>query len=168
MQDWLRECYGYVVQENNLNPISDMQAIRDAVDCQVLGSSLKDSMVPNSGFPPNMLELDGAVIPGAPILVEILLMDEVGHSAFSLLNTAESRAEHARQEAKRQAAAERNEPQDEDEEDGPLPIYPRSMLRFELTDGTTTLQAFEYSRLPEFELGDPAVGRKVSLDRDSA
>ena len=33
------------------------------------------------------------------------------------------------------------------EEEGPVPKYPRSLLRFQLTDGSTVLEAIEYRRI---------------------
>ncbi|THH33181.1 hypothetical protein EUX98_g962 [Antrodiella citrinella] len=91
-------------------------------------------------------------------------MDEIGHSAFSLLNIAEERAEHAKREARRQAAAESGEAEEEEEEDI-KPTYPRSMLRFELSDGTKILHAFEYVRLPDIELGVTPIGYKFLVNK---
>ena len=167
------------MQHGNLNPQNDMQAIREGIDTQILGSCLKDSMTPATGFPANVLEIDGQPIPGPPVLVEILRMDEIGHSALSLIYVAEARAEHTRQVERRlKAEAERKKEEDQEDHDrhkgqdrqpdaeediGVLPTYPRSMLHFELSDGSTTLQAFEFAHLPGFELGKPVIGRKVSV-----
>lgn len=161
-KEWLKGCYDYIVTEKNFNPTTDMEQIIREVNRELLGSNLCDSMVPGTGFPDNVNNLDGATIPGPPILVEIAAMDEEGHSVFSLLNAAEERAEHAKREARRQAAVEAGDEEEEEEED-PKPVFPRSMLRLDLSDGTTTLRGFEYRRLPDIELGETPIGFKVSI-----
>lgn len=140
-----------------------MEQIIHEVNRELLCSNLCDSTVPGTGFPNNVNDLDGATIPGPPILVEIAAMDEIGHSAFSLLNIAEERAEFAKREARRQAAAQAGDEAEEEEEEDIKPTYPRSMLRFELSDGTKVLHGFEYVRLPGIELGVTPLGYKVSM-----
>ena len=146
-----------MINELHTDP-RNTDAIRKAVNHEIIGSDLSDSMVPGTGLPANIDELDGVPLPGPPVLVEIRAIEEVGHSAFSLLNVAEARAEHAKREAKRRNVAAEN---DEDAEADSCPSYPRSMLRFELSDGSKTLGAFEYARLPEIELGRTPKGYKV-------
>ena len=85
-------------------------------------------------------------------------MTEIGVSALSLNQTRQTRME-------RMAAGEGEEGDgDVDVEgEGPIPKYPRGMLRFELSDGATTLQAIEYRTLPELTLGVTQLGYKVGL-----
>ncbi len=84
-------------------------------------------------------------------------MMEIGHSAYSLLQTYESREEYRKQAALREA----REPRD-GEERKPMPKYPRSMLQFQLSDGSAILPAIENKPFPEFELGETPLGIKVS------
>ena len=55
------------------------------------------------------------------------------------------------------------EPVEEDggEDDGPIPRYPRSMLQFRISDGSTEIDAIEYRKIPELELGETPLGYKV-------
>ena len=72
-----------------------MRAIIEHVDSQLLQSNLSDSMLEGTGFPPNIAELDNYTLQGPPILVEIVAMTEIGHSAFSLQNIRQARIERA-------------------------------------------------------------------------
>ncbi|KAH8099966.1 DUF1767-domain-containing protein [Cristinia sonorae] len=155
-EDWLRDCYAHMITERNLR---DEDEIYQAVEDELLRSDLCDSMLPGTGLPENINELDGAPIPGSPIMVEILSMEEVGHSAFSLLNVMEARSDDEKERAKREAAGEE---EDEDAEQMIKPKFPRSMLRFLLSDGFNTIQAFEYAPLPEIEFGETPLGHKVN------
>lgn len=40
------------------------------------------------------------------------------------------------------------------EEEGPIPRYPRGTLRLQLSDGSTTLNAFEYRKIPQLVLSE--------------
>ena len=113
-------------------------------------------MLADTGLPQNVSELDNAKLTGAPILVEIVSMTEIGHSAFSLMNVRQAHIERADL-----AGLAEQEDNDGGEEEA-TPKYPRSMLRFELSDGSTTLKAIEYRRLPGLQLGQTPLGYKVS------
>ena len=84
---------------------------------------------------------------------------EIAHSAFSLLNTHQTRIDRAdlglAQEEDEQAEQQR------DEDEGPVPRFPRGILRFELSDGLTTFRAIEFWSLPQLELGKTPLGYKV-------
>lgn len=111
-------------------------------------------MVHGTGFPPDVLTLNNVRLTGPPILVEIVAIMEIGQSAFSLQNVRQTRVD--REDLAGLAGS------DEDAEDeGPIPKYTRSMLRLELSDGTSILPAIEYRRLPELELGVTPPGYKV-------
>ena len=109
-------------------------------------------MLRGTGLPANVSELTNFVLPG-PILVEIAAITEIGHSAFTLQNIRQSRIDRA--DLTGLGAGEA------DEDDGPIPKYPRSTLSLELTDGTTSLEAMEYRPLRELELGVTPLGYKV-------
>jgi RecQ-mediated genome instability protein 1 len=115
-------------------------------------------MLAGTGLPPNVSELDNAKLPGPPVLVEIVSMTEIGQSAFNLQNVHQARIERADL-----AGLAGDEAEDEDPEAGPVPKYPRSMLRFQLSDGSTVLDAIEYRKIPEFELGATPLGYKVRI-----
>jgi RecQ-mediated genome instability protein 1 len=152
VQEWLDACYTWIIEEYNLSPLIDVDKIMESVESQLLQSDLRDSMLPGTGLPANISELTNVTIRG-PFLVEIVAITEIGHSAFTLQNTRQVRMDRA------DLAGLGPEVADEDE--GPIPKYPRSMLRFELSDGATTLQAMEYRPLPEIQLGVTPLGYKV-------
>ncbi|KAI0044040.1 hypothetical protein FA95DRAFT_1497719 [Auriscalpium vulgare] len=151
--EWLDACYNWVSTECGLNPATDMPAIRDQVEAQLLQSDLSDSMISGTGLPANVSELTGTNLRGPPTLVEIVDMTDIGQSAFSLHNVRQTRIDRA----DLAGLAE----DDGGEDDGPVPRYPRSMLRLQLSDGTTTLNAIEFRKLPELELGETPLGYKV-------
>jgi RecQ-mediated genome instability protein 1 len=53
--------------------------------------------------------------------------------------------------------------EDAEEDEGPVPKYPRGMLRLELSDGFTTVEAVEYRSIPQLELGVTPLGYKVCV-----
>lgn len=139
-----------------------MDAILYNVETQLLQSNLSDSMLAGTGLPQDVAELSNGKIPGPPVLVEVVSMTEIGQSAFNLQNVRQARLERA----DLAGLAEQNdegggEGGEEQEEAGRVPKYPRSMLKFELSDGATTLHAIEYRRIPDFELGTTPLGYKV-------
>lgn len=110
-----------------------------------------------TGLPPNVCKLDNMTLRGPPILVQVVSITEIGSSAFNLQNIRQARIE----QADLAGLAE----EEEDEEGPRIPRYPRGMLKLELNDGNTTMQAIEYRRLPGLELGVTPLGFKVkSLD----
>lgn len=117
-------------------------------------------MLPGTGLPPNIAFINNTKLPGPPVLVEIISLTEIGHSAFNLQNVRQARIERADLAG---LAEEDGENQEDGEETGPVPKYPRSMLRFQLSDGMTVLEAIEYRRIPELQLGVTPLGYKVSL-----
>lgn len=114
-------------------------------------------MLPGTGLPTDVSELSNGRLTGPPVLVEIVSMTEIGQSAFSLQNVRQARIDHA------DLTGLAGEDAEEDPEAGSVPKYPRSMLRFQLSDGTTVLEAIEYRRIPQLELGVTPLGYKVSV-----
>ncbi|KAI0951277.1 hypothetical protein AcW1_008360 [Taiwanofungus camphoratus] len=152
--EWLEGCYSWIESEFNLNPTTQLDEILRHVDNQLLESDLQDSMITGTGLPQNLADLGNTVLRG-PILVQITAITEIGHSAFSLQNVRQARLERADMAGLAGG--------DDDDEEGPIPRYPRSMLRFQLSDGSTILQAIEHRRLPELELGETPLGYKMIL-----
>lgn len=152
--DWLEGCYSWIEEEHHLDPTTQMDEIIHHVDLQLLQSDLTDSMLAGTGFPPNIAALPDTTIRG-PVLVQIISIAEVGHSAFTLQNVRQARLE-------REDMAGLAGQEDEDDE-GPIPSYPRSMLKLHISDGSTTLQAMEYRRLPELVLGETPLGFKMTV-----
>ena len=93
-------------------------------------------------------------IRGTPILVELAAITEIGHSAFNLYNIRQARIERA------DLAGLAQEEGVEDDE-GPVPNFPRTMLKFELCDGSVTIPAIEYRSIPELKLDETPLGYKV-------
>ena len=110
-------------------------------------------MIPGTGIPSTSATLEKGRLSGPPVLVQITAMTDIGHSAFSLYNTRQIRIE----KDDLAGLAE----QDGGEDDGPIPKYPRSMLRFSLSDGSVTFPAIEFKRIPQLELGETPHGFKV-------
>lgn len=134
---------------------------------QYLGSDLTDSTLEGSGLPANVERIEKGRIAtsnsGGPILCQMNAIMEIGHSAFSLRNVRQARIDKA--DLAGLAAQERDEDEQppQDGEDYTIPSYPRSTLRFVLSDGFRTLDALEYRRLPSVNLGDTPLGCKVIM-----
>ncbi|EMD33531.1 hypothetical protein CERSUDRAFT_57022 [Gelatoporia subvermispora B] len=153
---WLDECYAWIEGDLNLDPTTQLEEIIQHVESQLLQSDLRDSMLAGTGLPANVAEQINVVLNGPPVLVEIIALTEIGHSAFSLQQVRQNRLEHA----------DLVDLGDDDQEDeGPIPKYPHSMLKMQLSDGTTTVEAIEYRRLPQLNLGETPLGFKVSLSK---
>jgi RecQ-mediated genome instability protein 1 len=153
IKEWLSECYNYVQSQPGG---ANLENAKQQVEAQLLASDLRDSTIPHTALPANVGQMENSRLPG-PYLVQILALTDIGHSAFQLKNTRQIRQERADMSA----LAIENENQEEGEEEGPVPDYPRGMLRFELSDGSTLLPAIEYRKLPQLVLGVTPLGCKV-------
>ncbi|KAJ7104043.1 hypothetical protein B0H15DRAFT_808238 [Mycena belliarum] len=158
--EWLEACYAWVVEEHHLNPAQHMPVIIEHVEAQLLQSDLCDSMSHGTGIPHALLAAESGTLSG-PVLVEITAITEVGSSALSLDQVRVARAE--RLAAGAVAGDGEVEADLEIDGEGPVPDYPRSMLRFELSDGASHLAAIEYRPLPELVLGETPLGYKLIL-----
>ena len=160
-QQWLAECCDYV-QESFAN-ISPPQLIKK-VEEQILLASLSE--ICDSGALPteNLSETLHCVIGDKKILVQVVGMTEVGHSAQALKDTHEQRKEEARITAKG-GQAERTRVvgnlEGEEEVNGKTIKFPRAMLSLQLSDGFTTLKAIECKRIPGLSLEETPLGCKV-------
>jgi RecQ-mediated genome instability protein 1 len=138
--------------------VENMQNLKDKVEEQLLKSDLHLSTLHNTGLDPRISQFTG-VLQGAPTLVQILAITEIGVSALQLEQVRVAREERMRD-------GEGNVEGDEDgdveiEGEGPMPKYPRGQLHFRLSDGLTNFEATEYRRLPELVLGNTPLGFKV-------
>ena len=157
LQNWLQQCYTWVIEEHGLNPATDMTKIMELVESQLLMSDLTDSMVAGSGLPHDVPSLHKGSLHGAPVLVQILALTEIGHSAFNLMNIRQAKIDRADLSGLARGDDENNDETDE----GPVPNYPRSMLHFQLSDGTIRLNAIEFKKIPQFDLENTPLGYKV-------
>ncbi|CAE6519207.1 unnamed protein product [Rhizoctonia solani] len=148
--EWLGACYDYITGELGVLP-DDFESLKTHVKEQLLQSSLADSAVRDTGFP----DLNSHGVQIKNTLCEVVALTEIGHSAFTLKNVRQARVD------KEDLAGLAGDL--EDGEDYSIPKYPRSMLRFELSDGTKTMRAIEYRRIPDFELGVTQLGTKIYL-----
>ncbi|KAI0250238.1 hypothetical protein BJV78DRAFT_1220721 [Lactifluus subvellereus] len=156
-ENWLQQCYAWVIEEHNLHPTTDMGKIKEHVESQLLLSDLTDSMIHGSGLPHNLAGLQKGSLSGPPILVQIMALTEIGHSAFSLVNVRQTKIDRADL-----SGLTRGDNEDEADE-GPVPNYPRSMLQFELSDGAIKLNAIEYRKIPQLDLENTPLGFKIQL-----
>ncbi|KAI9573997.1 hypothetical protein HD554DRAFT_2003023, partial [Boletus coccyginus] len=154
-QEWLADCSDWLASELGLDPTRDFDQFVQHVEAQLLQSNLADSTVPGSGIDPLLKKTTGPT----PLLVEIRSITEIAHSAFNLLNTHQTRFDRADLGLAHEEDAE----QQPDENEGPVPRFPRGMLRFELSDGLTTFRAIEFRSLPQLELGTTPLGYKMVL-----
>ncbi len=110
-------------------------------------------------FPPTYTTTAKVSTGAQPILVEITALTEIGQSAFNLLNTRQARLE--REDLAGLVEREREQNGQDGEDEGPVPNYPRQMLKLEVSDGTVSLPAVEYRKIPELILGETQLGCKV-------
>lgn len=159
-QVWLGECYEWMVGDEQISP-HDTQKLTRALESALLDSDLKDSMQPGTGFPEGVTSANNLSIQGS-ILVQIVDITEIGHSAFSLTNIRQTRLDQEDLAGLTRQNEEENENENQADEDaGPIPKYPRSMLKLHLSDGSVTVPAIEFKKIPELELGVTVLGCKV-------
>ena len=152
-----------MMDELQISP-HDTKRLTDATEEALLDSDLKDSMQPGTGFPDGITAANDLTVQGSSILVQIVDITEIGHSAFSLTNVRQTRLDQEDLAGLARQNEEENENQDQVNEDvGPIPKYPRSMLKLQLSDGTVTVPAIEFKRIPGLELGVTPLGCKVIL-----
>lgn len=139
----------------------DTEKLTRMLETALLDADLKDSMLPKTGFPEDVTTADNLAVQGS-VLVQIVDITEIGHSAFSLTNVRQTRLDQEDLAGLARQNEEENENQAQADEDaGPIPKYPRSMLLLHLSDGSVTVPAIEFKKIPELELGVTPLGRKV-------
>ncbi|KAF5339118.1 hypothetical protein D9611_011252 [Ephemerocybe angulata] len=160
--DWLQGCYEWAIGLDGVRPNS--QELFDTIRTQLLKSSLSQSLDPTDGLPQDIGDFNTQVtLCGVPTLVEIISLSEVGSSAFQLDQVRKGREERLRAGGFDEYDEGDEEADLEVEGEGPLPKYPRSMLSFVLSDGTTQFQAMEYKPLPQLSLVQTPLGFKLQL-----
>jgi RecQ-mediated genome instability protein 1 len=162
-KEWTEACCDWIIDELNLNLGSsgDVARLLQNVESQLLQSDLRDSAISGTGLPPNISTMKQGRLSGKPVLVEIVAITDIGHSAFQLQTVRQTRIDRA--DLAGLNAERGDDGQAEEEEEGPVPRYPRSMLRLELSDGSTTLKAIEYRKVPQLQLGETPLGYKASV-----
>ncbi|KAG8934232.1 hypothetical protein FRC01_004312 [Tulasnella sp. 417] len=153
--DWLNACYEWVLEDSGLRP-NQTNEIVAKIENQLLVSDLHDSTVADTGLPESIT--NGRIgKPPNPLLVQIVSLTEIGHSAFQLLNVRQTRIDRADLAGLIEAGVE------DEEESEPIPKYPRSTLSLELSDGSRVIKAMEYKRMTDLELGVTPLGCKLML-----
>lgn len=163
-QEWLSECINYLTAHRQ-----DLMgaALLKTIEQQILLSPL-EACTSAGSIPDEVQEMeDGTLSPGKGVLVQIISLDEVGHAAVGLREVLHSQKEEARlgQEAANRVRVHglTQEGVDGDEAAGQVTRYPRTMLKLQLSDGHTVLNAIEYKHLPALNLADTALGAKILL-----
>ncbi|KAG6328920.1 hypothetical protein ID866_10168 [Astraeus odoratus] len=180
---WLSDCCDWISTEYNISPSTHFDDFVAHVEAQLLQSNLEDSMVPGTGLNPQLIRTEDPPRSGnrrptskaksrtprrkvdtgpVPLLVEIRTITEIAHSAFNLLNTHQTRLDREDLGLAR-GNDEQEGPRHQDEDEGPIPNFPRGMLRLELSDGQSLLRAIEYRSIPDLVLGETPLGYKVSV-----
>jgi RecQ-mediated genome instability protein 1 len=164
-----------------------------AIQTQLLLSNLEQSLLQYPLTPPppgklTTLPADPTVVHDVvlfgpekkdALLVQIISISEVGHSAFQTRNTMEQRKEalsavgrirrirdHADPNNGNNNGNGDQAPDEEDNEPDDVPPYPRSMLMLDVSDGFRVMRAMEYRRIDALKLGETALGSKVSTCSD--
>lgn len=173
MKDWVKACVEFLVNELQLDPARQFDDLAQHVRLQLLQSDLTDSMIGQSGLSETIGTMKNGVIgaraDGGPVLVQIVGLTEIGASAFTLTNVRQARLDkadmtgltNAKDDEANEDEGERRKDQAE-EEDATMPKYPRSMLSMSLSDGTVTMKAIEFKKIPGLVLGETPLGCKVS------
>lgn len=184
-QEWLSDCCDWISTEYSISPTIHFDDFIAHVETQLLQSNLEDSTVPGTGLDPRVLQREDRefrprtskptkgrplgqprqrkTTGPVPLLVEIRSITEISHSAFTLLNTHHTRLDRADISTTCDAEDQQDQPlRSEDEDEAPIPRFPRGMLRFELSDGHCLFRAIEFGPIPELVLGEVPLGYKVS------
>ncbi|KAF8071838.1 hypothetical protein FPV67DRAFT_1667295 [Lyophyllum atratum] len=159
--EWLNDCYEWLTTEAGHDLDRDFEGLVNAVENQILQSNFSDSMLPGTGFPTHVARpTTKMTLEGMHILVEVTAMTEIANSAFNLNQTRMAREERLQDG---DVGDEEGEGDIDIAGEGPIPKYPRGMLKLHLTDGTITLPAMEYRPLPELSLENTPLGYKMIL-----
>ncbi|WWC90614.1 uncharacterized protein L201_005550 [Kwoniella dendrophila CBS 6074] len=153
---WVQECLKALRDAGSEASIDDVHA-------QYLYSDLSQSTLPSRVFPSG--EIHDKILFQRPTLLQIHYLSEIGYSAFQIQTTMEQRSEVlSGQSLIRRMPNEEDFTAEEDQnqvEEGKVPPYQRSMLKFELSDGRQTIKAIEYKRLNGLVLGQTSLGCKL-------
>lgn len=113
-------------------------------------------------IPPNPHK---AILFPKPTLFQITSITEIGSSAFQLQTVAEQRKDIlSGQTLIRRMDDEMEGEEEEALQSGKLPVYPRGMLKLELSAGDgRVIKAIEYRRINELKLAETSLGAKLLI-----
>lgn len=112
-------------------------------------------------IPPNPHE---AILFPKPTLFQITSITEIGSSAFQLQTVAEQRKDILSGQTLIRRMDDEVEDDEEEVHKGKLPVYPRGMLKLELSAGDgRVIKALEYRRISELRLGETSLGSKLQV-----
>jgi RecQ-mediated genome instability protein 1 len=130
---------------------------------QYLFSDLAQSTTPSAyAIPSNAHKIR---LFSRPTLLQILSITEIGSSAFQLQTVAEQRKDIINGTTLiRRMDDELDDEEEEAIKEGKMPVYPRGMLKFELTLGDgRVVDAIEYKKVPGIVLGETSLGAKLKM-----
>ncbi|ORX38447.1 hypothetical protein BD324DRAFT_620897 [Kockovaella imperatae] len=154
--EWVRQCAQALIEDGQ-------QATLEAVHDQFLWSNLAHSTLPSNATPADPSSSQSALLFVEPTLLQIESITEIGSSAFQLQNTVNMRRVVIEGRTRIRRI---DDPADGEEvDDANMPVYPRGMLRFELSDGRSKVRAIEYKRLNGLKLGETPLGCKLLVHR---
>lgn len=136
---------------------------------QYLFSDLSQSSIPP---PPSLIPVTPhkILLFPRPTTLQIVSITEIGSSAFQLQTVAEQRKDIlSGQTLIRRMEDEVEDEGEQEANQGKLPVYPRGMLRMELSLGHgRTIKAIEYRRIGDIKLGETSLGAKMQLQNVKA
>lgn len=148
-------------KETGLNIRDEPEAYIEEVETRILRERFDDIMEYKSGLPPRITQTLMHTTLSGPIVLELVHMNEIGISAFTLDEVRQSRDRHFHQGLLDMVRDRKFAfPSDLKELKEALPKYPRKTLQLFLTDGTSELEALELRPLP-LTLGVTPMGMKV-------
>jgi RecQ-mediated genome instability protein 1 len=197
-EEWLQGCLGYlqVKKKPSLLPtkrvLSDFFIIKEhfpgpvrqlikQTEEQLLFSDLAHSLS-SGALPVDIGSSDESKIPGR-VLVQVLSITDISHSALQLSDIHKRRKEHAASllavvggatQASGSFSSSRPPPPqstaattttlDGEGGEADMPLnFPRGMLSLQLSDGFTTVKAIEYRTIPQLSLETTQLGCKVNF-----
>ncbi|GAA5942735.1 hypothetical protein JCM1841_006567 [Sporobolomyces salmonicolor] len=179
--EWLEACVEYLQQ--NDPSATTTQGLIKAVEVQLLSSDLSTSVLPAPGRRGQLTTLhtatspDKLLFPGGAkkaVLFQVQAVDDVAHSASSLLETLKEKREARKVAAKgggggggRNMNLDDEESEDDDEAQKKVltgekvASYPRGSGKLVLSDGETEVKSFELQRINGFGLEEIKLGAKL-------
>ncbi|KAH6907947.1 hypothetical protein BKA70DRAFT_1104311, partial [Coprinopsis sp. MPI-PUGE-AT-0042] len=166
---WLARVCQHIEIEKKIDPSLEPLEFVKGIHRILLVSDLSDSTVAQTGLPRpiSLPTFNGDIRFRVPILLQVTDIVDIGISGFALDRCRLKR--EALRLQKHLKLWERGSPitsRVKAKIHKELPPYPRGLLKLTLSDGTTSLTAYEDppSRLSEISLGNTAVGTKVSVE----
>ncbi|EFP89110.2 uncharacterized protein PGTG_14951 [Puccinia graminis f. sp. tritici CRL 75-36-700-3] len=161
-ETWLTQCCEYLQTHFDLTPPQLIKKIENQLLLSDLSTStsaetppLKDLWIPEQDA-----ERQTKVqhLPNRGILVQIQSITEIGHSALSLRTVHQKLIDDAQG---RDRVLDLEDPESQDRQ-API-LYPRAMLKFDLSDGHHTIPAIEYQKIDGLSLAETPLGCKLLI-----